>query len=79
MTPVPPTTLDEREARQTARQARFMRLVEALRRETNTVSINRSDNAHSARVVPDYRASDRLLHLLHEYGVGSKSTPVGTG
>jgi hypothetical protein len=79
VTPVPSSTLDKREARQTACRARFMRLVEALRRETNRVSINRCDSAHSAPVVPDYRASDRLLHLLHEYGVRSRSTPVGKG
>jgi hypothetical protein len=50
-TPVHSSILAAPDASQDARRSRFMKLVEALRRE------------------PEFRVSDRLLQLLHEYGV----------
>jgi hypothetical protein len=68
----PSCTLDVSDVRQEASRARFMWLVEALRRETNTEPINRGDRAHAVRVSHEYQASNKLLHLLHEYGVRSE-------
>jgi hypothetical protein len=70
LTPAPSITLGERDANygQQARRARFIWLIEALRRDAPRDQITRGE-AHSARRLPTHPASHRMLHLLYEYGV----------
>lgn len=76
MTSAPSTIVQERDARLQARRARFMRLVEGLRRDAPRDAIHSGDNASSAQGLPEYRVSDRLLHLFHEYDVRSHLVPA---